>query len=901
MLNVIPFPGSLRDLADRENPRNEEAEQGILGALLASNRVHEKVAGFLKPEHFYDPVHQRIYEAIGRLIDRGGVADAVTLRQYFENDPALAGVGGAGYLAELQGCVVSLIGSEHYARTVHDLAMRRRLVDVAADMIATATSPDTEVRPADVIASAEMELFRLAETGTSPKPRRMSEFADEHLADILAAQEAPGGIVGLSTGLVDLDEALRGLKAPDLIIIAGRPAMGKSALALNISSSVARKDGKPLFISEEMSGKQLAARMIADLTGISVQDQFGRLEPAQLRDISNATEALRGMEQWVEETPALSIAKVRSIARRHKLQHGLDLLTVDYLQLLNGGDVGRQGNRTQEIDAISQGLKAIAKELHVPVIALSQLSRAVESREDKRPRMSDLRECLAGDALVIDAETGARVAICDIVERKLRFNVWAMDARLRLSRKPIVDAWAVGEKPVFKVATATGRTIRCTDGHRFLTASGWKELKDIHPGSPVALPRRYGAPVWAGEMTEEQATLLGLLIGNGWAGGSPSITTPTMADAEMISEMAAHAFGLKPYIKPEHLSETAQKVVLTTGRLCGAGKNPVTSWLRDIGAWKRTSIDKRVPGVVFGQSDAVVRAFLRGYFHADGTLVKKKGVTSSTVKLCTISRDLAYGVQHLLTRLGIVSGVRLDDHQRSGYRTIRRDLWTVQVTARGEVTEFMSQIGFLGEKHAAALPKVDREKTGDAGHWDRLPPEVSDHVRMLRQEKGLSHTGLGWRDQGRRMSRMTAGMLAERLDDEWLAAVAASDVLWDDIVSVEPDGTEMVYDITVADLHNFCVDGFVTHNSGSIEQDADIILFPYRHEYYLAKEEPVRKAGESNADFSERNQEWINAMAECQGTAEIIIAKFRQGKTDSVRVAFDGVRTRFHDLYRGGR
>jgi replicative DNA helicase len=388
MLNVVQFP------TNREAPRNEEAEQGILGALLTSNRVHEKVAGFLKAEHFYDPVHQRIYEAICRLIDRGTVADAVTLRQYFENDPSLAGVGGAGYLAELQGGVVSLIGSEHYARTVHDLAMRRRLVDVGADIIAASTSPDTEVKPGDIIGRAETELFRLAETGTAAKPRRSYEFAREYLRDVIAAQESPDGLVGLSTGLRDLDAVVGGLRGPDLIIIAGRPGMGKTSLAKGISRHVADRGGRPLFVSQEMSGKQLVARDIADITGISVQDQRrGKLSPDEMRRIFEAVEAMADVREFIEETPSLSIAAVRSIARRHKRRHGLDLLVVDYLQLLNGlGGDGRPENRVQEISTISRGLKAVAKELDIPVIALSQLSRGVEGREDKRPKLSDLRE-----------------------------------------------------------------------------------------------------------------------------------------------------------------------------------------------------------------------------------------------------------------------------------------------------------------------------------------------------------------------------------------------------------------------------------------------------------------------------------------------------------------------------
>jgi replicative DNA helicase len=388
MLNVVQFP------AGRQVPSNVEAEQGILGAILTSNRAYERVGGLLRPEHFYDPVHGRIYEAAERLIAEGRVADPVTLHHTFNHDPALAHVGGAGYLAELVGSVVSLVNAEHYAKVVRDCALRRRLVDLGTEVATLATGADPDTAPADIIGRAETELFRLAETGTAAKPRRSYDFAREYLRDVVAAQEAPDGLVGLSTGLRDLDAVVGGLRGPDLIIIAGRPGMGKTSLAKGISRHVADRGGRPLFVSQEMSGKQLVARDIADVTGISVQDQRrGKLSPDEMRRIFEAVEAMVDVREFIEETPSLSIAAVRSIARRHKRRHGLDLLVVDYLQLLSGlGGDGRPENRVQEISTISRGLKAIAKELDVPVIALSQLSRAVEGREDKRPKLSDLRE-----------------------------------------------------------------------------------------------------------------------------------------------------------------------------------------------------------------------------------------------------------------------------------------------------------------------------------------------------------------------------------------------------------------------------------------------------------------------------------------------------------------------------
>lgn len=379
----------------REVPYNADAEQELLGAILTNNKCVERVTGFLKSEHFYDPIHAVIYETACGVIDKGGVADPVTLKSYFDGDRSFEPVGGVGYLGELAGSVVSVINAEHYGKIIADLALRRRLMDVGHDLLVRASTLDLNTQGEDVLATTENQLFQLGETGAIGKPRLLLEFVNEHLEDIRSAQTAPGGVVGLRTGLLDLDNHLRGLKAPDLVIIAGRPAMGKSALALNIAASVAQDKQTPgtaLFISEEMSGKQLASRLIADLTGIAVQDQLSKLESAQLRQIAEAKELLRKADLWIEDTPNLSIAKVRSMARRHKRKNGLELLIVDYLQLLTGAEDRGFQNRTQEIGTISRGLKGIAKELNIPVIALSQLSRSIESREDKRPMISDLRD-----------------------------------------------------------------------------------------------------------------------------------------------------------------------------------------------------------------------------------------------------------------------------------------------------------------------------------------------------------------------------------------------------------------------------------------------------------------------------------------------------------------------------
>ncbi|MBK9585873.1 MAG: replicative DNA helicase [Alphaproteobacteria bacterium] len=384
-------------------PFNEEAEQGLLGALLIDNRVLEKISDYLKFEHFYTPAHQRIYRAISTLIDRGQTATPVTLKGYFEKDQDLVNVGGAEYLAELAASIVSTINASDYARTIYDLFLRRELITLGEEVVNEAFDQRLEVEAQDMIEAAEARLFSLAETGQIQGG--FVTLRDSVLTAIDLAEKAfktEGSVTGVTSGLRDLDKLLGGLQKSDLLILAGRPSMGKTALATNIAFNAAKayaenkgdQGARVGFFSLEMSADQLATRILADCSNISGDAiRKGNIKQEDFRAFVEASQRLSQVPLYIDDTPALSISAVRTRARRLKRQHGLDMLVVDYLQLLRGNG-SRQGqeNRVLEVSEITRGLKAIAKELEIPVMALSQLSRAVEQREDKRPMLSDLRE-----------------------------------------------------------------------------------------------------------------------------------------------------------------------------------------------------------------------------------------------------------------------------------------------------------------------------------------------------------------------------------------------------------------------------------------------------------------------------------------------------------------------------
>lgn len=391
------------DLSYRTLPHNQDAEQGLLGALMVDNRAMERVGEILQPHYFFVPVHGRIYEAIAKLVDRGQSATPVTLKNYFEDDPDLAELGGADYLVELAASVLSVVNVEDYANRLYDLHMRRELITLGSDIVNDSYQHSLDKAAENIIESAEAQLFSLAESGTGQGG--FITLRDSVLVAIEHAEKAfnsDGGVTGVTSGLIDMDKKLGGFQNSDLLILAGRPSMGKTALATtmayNAAKAYAESGGKEgavtAFFSLEMSADQLAGRMLAMESGVS--GDAIRKGTIQQKDFSAFVAASQTMSQiplYIDDTPALSISAVRTRARRLKRQHGLGLLIVDYLQLLRGtGSRQSESNRVQEVSEITRGLKAIAKELNIPVLALSQLSRQVESREDKRPLLSDLRE-----------------------------------------------------------------------------------------------------------------------------------------------------------------------------------------------------------------------------------------------------------------------------------------------------------------------------------------------------------------------------------------------------------------------------------------------------------------------------------------------------------------------------
>ncbi|MEP6966589.1 MAG: replicative DNA helicase [Pseudomonadota bacterium] len=390
-------------------PSNIEAEQALLGVLLYDNGAYERLSDHLRAEHFFEPFHGRLFSAVQSHIRRGQLAEPILLAEEFQRDPAFEALGGVRYLADLVDRAPPAANAADYARVTYDLALRRDLIRIGGEIAASAQAGDPEMSGREQIEAAEQQLYTLAETGAVSSG--LVGFADALSGAVEMAAEAynrEGGLSGLATGLTDLDQKLGGLHASDLIIVAARPSMGKTSLATNIAFNVARNyayevhpdgtrrtvnGGVVAFFSLEMSAEQLAMRLLAEVTEVpSDKIRKGEITASEFGRIRDAAGEIQASPLFIDDTGGISIAKLAARARRLKRTAGLDLIVVDYLQLVTANDTGRIENRVQEVSQITQGLKSLAKELSVPIIAAAQLSRQVENREDKKPQLADLRE-----------------------------------------------------------------------------------------------------------------------------------------------------------------------------------------------------------------------------------------------------------------------------------------------------------------------------------------------------------------------------------------------------------------------------------------------------------------------------------------------------------------------------
>ncbi|MEG4486445.1 replicative DNA helicase [Microcoleus sp. D2_18a_B4] len=656
-----------------------------------------------------------------------------------------------------------------------------------------------------------------------------------------------------------------------------------TAFCTNIAHHIAAGQQKlPVAVfSLEMSKEQLVQRILSSEAKIeSNRLRSGRISQNEWEPISTAIGNLSELPLFIDDTPNITVTEIRSKVRRLQAEQGgtLGLVLLDYLQLMEG----TSDNRVQELSRITRSLKGLARELNVPIIALSQLSRGVEARTNKRPMMSDLREsgCLGGDSLVTLADSGLEVPIRDLVG-KSGFAVWGLNSdTLKQEKAMVTNAFCTGVKPVWEMTTCLGNSITATGNHKFFTSDGWKRLDELKIGERIATPRSIPCSE-VQTMGNAELALLGHLIGDGCTLPRHTIqyTTRELDLAELVAHLAREVFGdkINPRIKRER--DWYQVYLSASYRLAPNIKNPITKWLEQLEIFGLRSHEKFIPSLVFTQPQESIALFLRHLWATDGCIKPTKGKKClyPAIYYASSSEKLARGVRSLLLRLNINAAVRVISQGKKG-----RAQYQVWLGGKSDIEIFANVIGAVGNYKKSSLGEVKIYlNNADSGKTNRdlIPNELwRTQVNLAQKRLGLTvkqmQDCLGMRysattDYKCDIGRERAYQLGNILDAEEIFKLGVSDIYWDKVKEINFCGEEMVYDMTVENIESFATQGLYAHNS--IEQDADLVIMLYRDEYY-------------NPDSPDR------------GIAEVIITKHRNGPTGIIKLLFDAQFTCFRNL-----
>ncbi len=663
------------------------------------------------------------------------------------------------------------------------------------------------------------------------------------------------------------------------LYLAGRSMVPthNSTVGLDLARSASIKHGLTSAIfSLEMSRNEIAMRLLSAEASIALNHlRSGTMSDADWQKLARKMSAVSEAPLFIDDSPNMTMMEIRAKCRRLKQRHDLRLVIIDYLQLMSSGK--KVESRQQEVSEFSRSLKLLAKELEVPVVAISQLNRGPEQRTDKRPMMSDLREsgCLPAETRILRADTGAETTIGQLHAEGARdVPIWALDDSLRYVRSTMTHVFSTGRKEVLRLTTASGKTVRATANHPFLTYEGWRALGDLAPGARLAVPRHVCAPSDERTWADAEVVLLAHLIGDGSFVRRQPLRYASIDEANLaaVSEAARH-FGIEVARDDYAAARVSTLRLRSPYRLTHGRRNPVAAWLDGLGLFGLRSHEKFVPAEIPTLPKHQIALFLHHLWATDGSVTVNKNRQGGRVYYSSTSRRLIDDIALLLLRFGISGRIRRTT--KAGYRT----QWTIDISGVDDQRRFLGEIGVHGARGEAVrdLLEIVREKSGNT-NVDTVPTQVWDDVRDILLDQGMTQrefaAALGVSYNGSAMwrhapSRERLGRMAEVLDSAELELLATNDILWDEIVSIESDGEEEVYDATVLKRHNFIANGIAVHNS--IEQDADMVILLHREDAY-ERESP--RAGE--ADF--------------------ILAKHRNGPTANVTVAFQGHYSRFVDM-----
>jgi replicative DNA helicase len=861
---------------ERTPPHDLAAEQCVLGSMLISQNSVAEVIELLQSRDFYRPAHQTVYDRILDLYGRGDPVDAITIKDELLKRGELSRIGDAPYLHTLVASVPTAANAGYYAKIVEEKAILRRLVEVGTRIAQLGYSTDGADAD-DLLDRAQAEVYAIADKRTGEDYAPLSDIMPGALDEIEAIGSRGGQMVGVPTGFTDLDALTNGLHPGQMVIIAARPAIGKSTLALDLARAAAIKHQLATVVfSLEMGRNEITMRLLSAEARVALHAmRSGSMNDEDWTRLARRMSEVAEAPLFIDDSPNMSMMEIRAKCRRLKQQHDLRMVIIDYLQLMQSGK--RVESRQVEVSEFSRSLKLLAKELEVPVIALSQLNRGPEQRTDKKPMVSDLREsgCLTADTRILRADTGAEVALGELLAAGERdIPVWSLDEKLRLIPRTLTHVFSNGSKEVFRVRLKSGRQVSATANHPFLTYDGWQALGDLTPGSRVAVPRHTPAPLEPVEWPDAEVTMLAHLIGDGSFVRSQPIRYASTDEANLaaVREAARH-FGITA-VRDEYAAARCTSMRLPAPYPLARGRrNPIAAWLDGLGLFGLRSHEKFVPRGVFALPKRQLAAFLHHLWGTDGCVWWDERAGQARIYYASTSRRLVDDVARLLLRFNVmtrVKEVRKGDY-RPGYQLV--------IYGADNQLRFLEEIGVHGGRsEIATLAKEKLALIKANTNVDTIPCEVWGQVRSALKTQSMTHrefaAAMGTQFSGtalwkRAPSRHRLGKVAEILGDAELEMLATNDVFWDEIASIESLGVEEVYDATVLGTHNFVADGISLHNS--IEQDADVVILLHREDAY-EKESP--RAGE----------------------ADLIVAKHRNGPTATVTVAFQGHYSRFVDM-----
>lgn len=804
-------------------PHSDEAEESVLGAILIDKDAISAVAPILKPEHFYNDNNGRIYKAALLLYENRRPIDLVTLTLELKKAKDFTKVGGASYLADLTNRVATAANIEEYARIVKKSWVKRELISSSSRISSLAFDEAKEAEEA--LEEAEKEIFSLSQSGTTRTFIPVKDALIESFDRLDELHKKSSGLRGLPSGFTQLDNLLAGMQDSNLIVLAARPGIGKTALSLNIARHVAVEEKMPVGIfSLEMSQEELVDRLLVRQAQIdSWKLKTGRLDEDDFSRLSDAMGTLAEAPLYIDDTPGISILEMRTKARRLQMERGLKLLVVDYLQLIHGRNIE---NRVQEVSEISQGLKNLARELKIPVLSISQLSRAVEVRGDQRPRLADLREsgCLGGNTQLIEAQTGRPVTIKQLTKEQKPTTLLTMNSQLRLVEGKATKFFPSGTKKVFRLTLNSGRQIEASENHPFYTINGWKRLDQLTTNDHLATARKIPFPQQTVKINPSRLIVLAHLIGDGcYLTRQPlHYTNKNPKNLQAVSQAAKKGFSIKVRKVKQ---ESWYHLYLSNGY----GKNnPIINWLKKIDIFNQRSQEKQLPKFVFQLPKSDLALFLNHLWATDGCLAAK-GQKYWSIYYSSTSQQLAWQIQHLLLRFGILSQIKKS--QKENYSPN----FTVNISGKTEQLKFLKKIGVFGKEDQVQKAIQSLEPLQANPNLDVIPKTVWRLIEAARKERGLTtrefHQKMGWAYSGtqrhhngisrERLKKINQVLKSNQLDD-----LANSDVYWDQVKKIEPLGEEIVYDATIEKTHNFLAQDIVVHNS--IEQDSDVVMFLYR-------------------------------------------------------------------------